>query len=307
MTAFGNAENTLSPGSQEAGMIDETAAEIAGMQTHSSSVVAVKAARSLTALLDREFPTVDEYCRALERNSEALRRANPSHASLYTTQRDIVEYVRSADAETVAEAKAATETAIEQVVDRVETGKRRAATEATALLEDGLTLLTHDYSTTVLSTIARAVEDGASFTVYVRESRPRYLGRRMARRLAEFEAVDTRLIVDSASGHVLPDCDRVLVGMSCIVGETLYNRIGTYPLAATADDCGVPVTVVGSATKHIENGFSFENDHRDASEVMREPAEGFTIENPAYDATPVRLLDTVVTDEGISDPTEWDA
>jgi translation initiation factor eIF-2B subunit delta len=31
---------------------------------------------------------------------------------------------------------------------------------------------------------------------------------------------------------------------------------------------------------------------------MREPAEGFTVENPAYDATPTRLLDSVVTDDG---------
>lgn len=41
-------------------MIDETAEEIAAMQTHSSSVVAVKAAQSLRDLFDREFPTVDK-------------------------------------------------------------------------------------------------------------------------------------------------------------------------------------------------------------------------------------------------------
>jgi translation initiation factor eIF-2B subunit delta len=32
---------------------------------------------------------------------------------------------------------------------------------------------------------------------------------------------------------------------------------------------------------------------------MREPAEGFWIENPAYDATPLRLVDSVITDEGM--------
>jgi len=30
--------------------------------------------------------------------------------------------------------------------------------------------------------------------------------------------------------------------------------------------------------------------------VMLEPAEGFAIENPAYDATPMRLVDEVITD-----------
>ncbi len=283
-------------------MIDETAEEIAAMQTHSSSVVAVKAAEALHELLDREYPTVDEYLRALERNSDALRRANRSHVSLHTTQRDIVDRVEAADPETVERAKTATEAAIADVVERVERGKRQAAEEACKLLRDGETLLVHDYSTTVLSALARATEEGASFTAYVTEARPRYLGRKMARRLAEFERVDTHLVVDSASGHSLRACDRVLVGMSCIVSERLYNRVGTYPLAATATDAGVPMTTVGSSAKVVEGGFEFENEHRPASEVMREPAEGFTVENPAYDATPVRLLDSIVTDEGVFDP-----
>jgi translation initiation factor eIF-2B subunit delta len=282
-------------------MIDETAGEIADMQTHSSSVVAVKAARALRELTGREFPAVAEYYRTLERNSEALRRANPSHASLHTTQRDIVASVRDGDPDSVEEAQVLTDEAIERVVDRVETGKERAAEAAAGLLEPGATLLTHDYSTTVLSAIEAAVGAGASFTVYVTEARPRYLGRKMARRLAAFDAVETHLVVDSASGYSLPECDRVVLGMDCIVNGTLYNRVGTYPIAATAADAGVPVTAVGSAAKVVDGGFAFENEHRAASEVMLEPADGFAVDNPAYDGTPVRLLDAVVTDEGVDD------
>ena len=283
-------------------MIDETAEEIADMQTHSSSVVAVKAARALRELTDREFPTVAEYTRTLERNSDALRRANRSHASLHNTQREIVETVRNADPETVEQAQAATVEAIGDVVETVEHGKRRAAEAATELLSDAETLLTHDYSTTVLSAIAGAVDDGTDLTVYVTEARPRYLGRKMARRLAEFEAIETKLVVDSAAGHVLPEVDRVLTGMTCIVDGRLYNRVGTYPIAATAADLDVPVHVVGSSAKIVDEGFAFENEFRPASEVMREPAEGFGIENPTYDATPTRLLESVVTDDGTVDP-----
>jgi translation initiation factor eIF-2B subunit delta len=240
---------------------------------------------------DREFPTVDQFVRALERNSSALQRANPSHASLHNTQQEILDRIEREEFESVAAAQERTEAVIHEVVESVETGKRRAANNAADLLNDGETILTHDYSTSVL----------ASFTVYVTEARPRFLGRRMARRLADFEEIEAHLIVDSAHGHYLSDCDRVLTGMDCIVGEKLYNRIGTYPIAATAADSDVPVTTVGSAAKIVDGGFSFENDHRVASEVMREPAEGFQIDNPAYDATPLRLIDTVVTDEGVRD------
>jgi translation initiation factor eIF-2B subunit delta len=280
-------------------MIDETVEEIEEMQTHSSSVVAVKAARALEDLLEREFATVEDFERDLERNSSALRRANPSHASLVTTQRAIVSMVTDGSHETVSDAKDALRSAIGDMVAQVETAKRGAAENALQFVEDGATILTHDYSSTVLEAIEQAVADGRYLTVYVTEARPRYLGRKTARVLARMDRVDAHLVVDGACGHYLPECDRVLLGMDCIVEDTLYNRVGTFPLAATADEVGVPVTVIGSSAKLVGEGFRFENDFRSPSEVLLEPAEGFSVENPAYDATPTDLLDTVVTDEGV--------
>ncbi|WP_436910657.1 translation initiation factor eIF-2B [Halosimplex marinum] len=280
-------------------MIDETVEEIADMQTHSSSVVAVKAAEALLALTEREYPTVEEYVRTLERNSHALRRANPSHASLQTTQREVLSTVEDADADSVDAAKELTREAVESVVDRVQSAKDRAAERAVEYLEDGTTLLTHDYSSTVLEAIERTVDAGTELEVYCSEARPRYLGRKMVRTLADLDGVEAHLIVDGAAGHFLPEIDQVVVGMDCIVEDTLYNRIGTYPLAATASDAGVPVRVVGAEAKMVTGGFAFENEHRSASEVIREPADGFAVENPAYDATPTRLLDAAITDEQV--------
>lgn len=279
-------------------MIDETAEEIRSMRSHSSSVVAAKAAHALEELLDRESPSVEAYIQELEHNSSALRRANPSHASLVTTQREIVESVRAADPETVEAAKARTEGAIEEVVSEIETAKQGAAEAAADHLADGQTVLTHDYSTTVLKALEAAARDGAHLEVYVTEARPRHLGRKSARVLGQIDRIDTTLIVDSAAGHYLPEVDQVLVGMDCIVEETLYNRIGTYPIAAAAADQDVPVGVAGSSAKVVDEGFHFENDFRPASEVIREPPEGFEVGNPAYDATPTQLLDTLYTEAG---------
>ena len=279
-------------------MIDETAEEIREMQSHSSSVVAIKATRALTDLLEREFATVEEYVRALDRNATVLRRANLSHASLHNALQEVVHQVESAEPTSVEEAKTLTETAIEDVVARVESGKQRAAENALEYLSDGETILTHDYSSTVLKALELATERGMSFDVYVTEARPRYIGRKTARRLAPLEGIDVTLITDNAHGHYLRDCSRVLVGMDCIVDGQLYNRVGTFPIASTAARLDVPVTVVGSAAKLVTEGFVFENEYRSPVEVMAEPADGFAIENPAYDATPVGLLEYVITDDG---------
>ncbi|MFB6160691.1 MAG: translation initiation factor eIF-2B [Haloferacaceae archaeon] len=282
-------------------MIDETVDEIRQMETHSSSVVALRAARALRELLDREFAGVDEFERSLERNSSALRRANPSHATLFTTQRDVVESVVG-EADTVEAAKARLRDAIDSVTEAVERAKERAAATTAETLVDGETILTHDYSSTVLSAVERAAGDGRSLTAYVTEARPRYLGRKTARALADLDGVEPHLAVDGAAGHLLEECDRVVVGMDCIVEDRLYNRVGTYPIAAAAADVGVPVHVVGSSAKVIEDGFVFENELRPPSEVSLEPLDGVEIENPAYDATPTRLVDAVLTDEGRIEP-----
>lgn len=281
-------------------MIDETVAEIREMRSHSSSAVAVKAATALRELLDREYVSADAFDRDLEHNAGALRRANPSHASLHTAMRSIIDAVVG-EADTPEEAKALLEDAIEAAIDRVEAGKRRAAAHAADTFDDGETILTHDYSSTVLEAIETACAEGIHLTAYVTEARPRYLGRKTARTLAGIDRVEPHLMVDSAAGHVMSEVDRVVVGMDCIVEGTLYNRIGTYPIAAVADREDVPVTVVGSSTKVIDE-FRFENEFRSSSEVMREPVEGVEVENPAYDATPVELVDTLITDEGVDEP-----
>jgi translation initiation factor eIF-2B subunit delta len=278
-------------------MIDETIAEIRGMQTHSSSVVALKATRALGELADREFATVDEFDRAVQQNAGALRRANPSHASLHNAMHEVIREVPG-EANTVDEARRLLESTIEAVIDDIERGKRRAAENATPLFHDVDVVMTHDYSSTVLDAVAAAADDGAEFAAYVTEARPRYLGRKTARRLAGIDGVDPHLLVDGAASLFMDDCDRIVLGMDCIVGDTYYNRVGTFPLVAAAHQKGVPVTVVGSGAKLIEDGFRFENELRPPYEVSLEPIENVHLENPAYDATPVDLLDSVVTDDG---------
>ncbi len=280
-------------------MIDETVEEIEDMQTHSSSEVAITAARALATVADEDHATVEEYLRSLSRNARALRHANPSHATLYTTMHAIVEEVERADPDGLDSAREATRRAIEAEITRVRTAKEDAAARAGSLLEPGGTYLTLDFSTTVLEAVALAADaTGPAITVYTLESRPRLLGRKMARSLAAMDGVEPHLLVDGASGHAVRRCDRVLVGMTCVVDDTLYNRVGTYPLATVAAHAEVPMHALGARTKVVDDTFVFEGEERSPSEISLEPLEDVVIDNPAYDATPVSLLASVVTDEG---------
>mgnify|MGYP006283267131 CR=1 FL=1 len=280
-------------------MIDETVREIEEMQTQSSSIVAVKAAKALRELTERECHTVEDFYRVVERNSSALQRANRSHAPLYTTQQRIVESVTESGADSVEDAKDVLLSAIDDVVTEVESSKDRAAQRAAELVSDGDVLLTHENSSTVMATFDHVLDAGKEVETYVTESRPRFLGRKTARQLAEREGVAATLITDGAAGHYLGEVDRVLIGMNCLIDDVVYNRIGTHAIVATAASFDVPVTAVGSSSKFIGSGFTFENTFRPPSEVMLEPAEGFEVANPGYDATPTRLLDSIATENAV--------
>jgi translation initiation factor eIF-2B subunit delta len=240
---------------------------------------------------------VEEFERDLERNAGALRRSNVSHALLHTAMQETIRGVVGR-ADTVEEAKERLRDTIDRVVDTIERSKHEAAANAAERLEDGETIMTHENSTTVLETLRQGVDDGKEFTVYVTETRPRYIGRLTVRELATRDGIEPHLITDGAAGYFAHEADRVLLGMNCLVDETYYNRIGTFPLCAVASVLDCPVTVVAASRKIVDEGFAFENDERSPSEVLAEPAEGFTVENPAYDATPLELVDTIVTESG---------
>lgn len=280
-------------------MIDATARDIREMRTHSSSVVARKAAEALLSISEQEVQTAAELLQSLERNSRILRQANPSHAWLQSSQREIVEQVRIADPESPEAATDVLRSAVTEVVKSIDKATDAAANKARSLLAEDQTILTHDYSTTVLATVEQFTAGGHSLSLIVTESRPRQMGRRMARTLGTIEGVDVTLVVDSAAGVMLESCDRVLVGMDCIVDGSVYNRVGTLPIAAVAARHDVPVTVTGADAKVIDDAFVFENDYRDPVEVIREPAPEFEVANPAYDRTPLELIDTIATDQGI--------
>lgn len=280
-------------------MIDETVEEIEDMRTHSSSEVALTAIRALRSITDTDYATVEEYTRSLTRNCRALRQADPSHASLFTATKAVESALDQADVDTVAEAQEATRHAIDEAIDHVETMTARAAERAADRIEPGGTYLTIDYSSTVVGTLeAAALPADEPADVYAMEARPRFLGRKMARRMRRIEGVRPHLLVDSAMGVIIDRCDAVLTGMTCVVDDVLYNRVGTYPLAVVADRHDVPMYTVGADTKVVDDQFVFDADDRGPNEVSLEPLEGVVIENPSYDATPVSLLTAVVTDVG---------
>ncbi|MFB6354849.1 MAG: S-methyl-5-thioribose-1-phosphate isomerase [Halobacteriales archaeon] len=196
-----------------------------------------------------------------------------------------------------------------------------------ALLADGDTVMTHcnagalatvDWGT-ALGVVYSAQAAGKAVDVVANETRPLNQGSRLTTWELMERDVAVTLIPDNASGLCLQQgrVDAVVVGADRIVldGEgpfadgAVFNKIGTYTHAVLADRHDVPF-VVAAPTSTVDPetpAGAVEIEERDPEELRKidghpnAPAD-VPVYNPAFDATPLSLVDALVTERGVFEP-----
>ncbi len=157
-------------------------------------------------------------------------------------------------------------------------------------------------------------EKGYNFRVFCDETRPLLQGARLTAFELQEAGVDTTLICDNMSGHVMQQgwINAVLVGADRVAmnGDTA-NKIGTSVVAAVAARFGVPFYVC-APTSTIDpataKGSDIRIEERGAEEVTelwyetRMAPEGVKVFNPAFDVTDHSLIAGIVTEHGIARP-----
>ena len=232
------------------------------------------------------------------------------------------------DASSVEEVRRRTLAEAEAVADEdVETNRRLGANGA-SLLEDGWTVMTHcnagalatvDWGT-ALGVVYSALEAGTDVSVVANETRPLNQGARITTVELLDRDVETTLIPDNASGLCLQrgTVDAVVEGADRIVldgGEAfgdqgvVYNKVGTYKHAVLADRHDVPFVVAAPRSTVDEHSSADEveieeRDPRELREIYgaQNAPDEVDVYNPAFDATPMELVDYLVTEDGVFEP-----
>lgn len=176
-------------------------------------------------------------------------------------------------------------------------------------IQDGDVIMTHCNSHAALSIITTAFEDGKDISVIATESRPRRQGLLTIRHLNNF-GIPTTLIVDSAVRYYMKEVDKVIVGADAIAANgALVNKIGTSQLALAAHEARKSFMVAAETFKFSPNtivGNPIEIEERNTEEVV-DPSfladlPHVQVKNPAFDFTPAKYIDMIVTDIGIISP-----
>jgi methylthioribose-1-phosphate isomerase len=308
---------------------DEAADAIANMTVRGAPLIGVTAAYGL-ALQARTDPSDA----ALETAAARLEGARPTAVNLAwavrRTLRHLLSHPLAARAEAawrfaaeLADADVATNEAIGRhglaLLRRLTESKPPGATLNVLTHCNAGWLATVDWGT-ALAPIYLAQREGIDLHVWVDETRPRNQGASLTAFELREEGVACTVIADNAGGHLMQrgEVDAVLVGCDRVSARgDVANKIGTYLKALAAHDNSVPFWVAmplatldrslddGPAQIPIEQRSTREVTHivgrgtgGESLEVRLVP-EGTRAANPAFDVTPARLVDALITEAGV--------
>jgi len=275
----------------------------------------------VTGFKERKPSTPATAQAVVEETASYLAGSRPTAVNLFWALDRMRRVAREADGE-APEALEARLLKEAHAVFEEERGRCKAIGEhGAALLPDGAAMLTHCNTGplatgaygTALAAAFRAHELGRAIRVYADETRPLLQGARLTTWELQQAGIPCTLICDGAAAHVLRQgaIDVVIVGADRIAANgDAANKIGTYHLALAAAAHGVPFYVAAPiSTIDIETpcGDGILIEERDGAEIThgfgRQTApDGVDVYNPAFDVTPARLIEGIITEHGILRP-----
>lgn len=163
---------------------------------------------------------------------------------------------------------------------------------------------------TALGVIRTAYTNGLIEKVYSSETRPWMQGARLTSWELQQDNIPVNLLIDSAVSIVMKtgDIAWLIVGSDRIAANgDVANKVGTYSHAVSAKYHGVKVMVVAPSSTvdmQIKLGDDIPVEYRDTTEItdfngVRVAPDDIKVINPAFDVTPAKLVDVIVTEKGI--------
>lgn len=178
-------------------------------------------------------------------------------------------------------------------------------------IPDGGTVMTQCFAETVIGTLLRECRRrGNEVKMICPETRPYYQGARLTASVASDMGFDTTVITDNMPAYTMK-MKKVDVFTSAADVITMdghvVNKVGTFQIALAARYWGIPYFATGTPNPAHPGIDSVEIELRDPMLVTESMGQKHTLPGvkgyyPAFDVTPPKLVDGIVTDKGILSP-----
>jgi len=197
-------------------------------------------------------------------------------------------------------------------IDKLEESCQKIGRYASQLVEDNDTILTHCYAgPAIYFTGYYAQEDGKRVKFFCTETRPYLQGARLTSFVLKQGGFDVTLITDNMPAYCMQHglINKIFVGADRVsMDGGVTNKIGTYQIAIAAHEHNIPFYCFSAGPDPRTLTYKdAEIEIRDPEELLYvldkkiapESIKGFY---PAFDSTPPKFIDAIITDRGIYRP-----
>jgi methylthioribose-1-phosphate isomerase len=297
---------------------------IKNMVVRGAPAIGVAAAMGLALAACRsKAKTKKSFLKDLESASTRLAATRPTAVNLTWGLSRILKVARETSGEINILKKAVIDRATKMADDDVQANLKIGENGA-PLIADGDTVLTHcnagalatvGYGT-ALAPIRTSVRQGKHVRVFASETRPRLQGARLTAFELSRDGIPVTVITDGMIGHVMAKglVRKVIVGADRIVKDGVFNKIGTYTLAITARYHKIPFYVAAPMSTFDVSNLSkdIKIEERTPEEItlvrnVRVIPKNIRVLNPAFDFTPLDLVDAILTDRGVLNRPDQDS
>ena len=235
-----------------------------------------------------EAETIDDFLAEIKGVARRLSAARPAMAPIANNvSRFVYEVLTQFEEGTgLDQLKSLAHAKGDELIRDVEKAALEAAEKGAEAIEDGDSVMTCSYSSTICRVFKLAKLNGKSFEVLVAESK--YGSKRygaIAVNELMGQGILAMLVSDNAIRDNISTAKKVLVGADSILRDgSLINGIPTYELALAAKDCNIPFySVCETAKFNIQSYFELE---------------------PGFDHIPPNLIAGIITEKGMIKPDE---
>ncbi|MDR0923888.1 MAG: S-methyl-5-thioribose-1-phosphate isomerase [Hungatella sp.] len=178
------------------------------------------------------------------------------------------------------------------------------------------TVMTICFAETVIGTALRECRNrGNEIKMICAETRPYFQGARLTASVACDMGFDVTVVSDNMPGYAMKEKKvDVFTSAADVITMDGYvvNKVGTFQMALMANYWGIPYYVTGEPNEAHKTIDTVRIEERDPEQVLEAMGTRVTMPGvkgyyPAFDITPPKLCDGVVTDKGIFAPLNLNA
>lgn len=286
----------------------EVAKAIADMVTQSGGPYTAAAMGMALAAYECRDRGEKEKLSYLEKAAYTLSHARPTTvAKMEKTVKSCLEAAADAMAQGADVTEAVFKRALEDLNKKYERIEKTGENLAAKFPDHG-TVMTQCFAETIIGMMLRACRKmGKEVKFICPETRPYFQGARLTASCIRDMGFDVTVITDNMPGYTIKakNVDLFTSAADVITMDGyVVNKVGTFQIALAAQYWGIPYFVTGTPNLAHPTIDTVEIEQRDPALVMdslgvRTTMEGVKGFYPAFDITPPKLCDGVVTDKGI--------